>query len=60
MKKKFTIKVPKINILKESPEERKERVRNSGSAMITKIVPIIKKPTKMQQRQRDLKELNQW
>ena len=60
MKKKFTIKVPKINILKESPEERKERVRNSGNAMVTKIVPNKKKLNKKQQRQRDLKELNQW
>ena len=60
MKKKMIIKLPQLNILKETPEQRKERVRNSGNAMVTKIVPNKKKLNKKQQRQQNLKELNQW
>lgn len=37
MKKKITITLPKLDIMKETPEERKQRVRNSGTSMVTKL-----------------------
>lgn len=60
MKKKIVIKLPKVDILKETPEQRKERVRNSGSSMVTKVVPNKKKLTTKQQRQKDNKEVNNY
>ena len=60
MNKKIIIKLPKTNILKETPEERKERVRNSGKSMMTKVVPNKKKLTTKQQRQKDNKEVNNY
>ena len=60
MKKKIKIKVPPIDILKETSEERKERVRNSGNSMITRVVPNKRKLTTKQQRQRDSKEIKNW
>lgn len=59
-KKKIIIKVPKINILKESPEERKQRIRQSGSSMITKVVPNKKRKTTKQQRQLNNKEIKEY
>ena len=60
MKKKITIIVPKIDIMKETPEERKQRVRNSGTSMVTKIVPNKKRLTKKQQRQTNNKEVREY
>ena len=57
MKKKINIKLPPINILKETPDERKQRIQQSGSSMITKIVPNKKRKTTKQQRQSDSKEI---
>ena len=60
MKKKITITLQKIDIMKETPEERKLLVRNSGSSMVTKIVPKKKRLTKMQQRQTNNKEVREY
>ena len=60
MKKKITIKLLPINILKETAEERKQRIQQSGSSMITKIVPNKKRKTTKQQRQSDSKEINKY
>ena len=60
MNKKIIIKLPKMNILKETPEERKQRIQQSGSSMITKIVPNKKRKTTKQQRQSDSKEINKY
>lgn len=60
MKKKITITLPKIDIMKETPEERKQRVRNSGTSMVTKIVPNKKRLTKKQQRQTNNKEVREY
>ena len=60
MSKKIIIKLPKTNILKETPEERKQRIQQSGSSMITKIVPNKKRKTTKQQRQSDSKEINKY
>lgn len=60
MKQKTKIKLPPINILKETPEERKQRVQQSGSSMITKVVPNKKKKTSKQQRQMNSKEIKHY
>lgn len=60
MKKKITITLPKLDIMKETPEERKQRVRNSGTSMVTKIVPNKKRLTKKQQRQTNNKEVREY
>ena len=60
MKKKITITLPKIDVMKETPEERKQRVRNSGTSMVTKIVPNKKRLTKKQQRQTNNKEVREY
>lgn len=60
MKKKITIMLPKIDIMKETSEERKQRVRNSGTSMVTKIVPNKKRLTKKQQRQTNNKEVREY
>ena len=39
MKKTIKIKVDPLNVVKETQEERKERVRQSGNAYHTRIVP---------------------
>ena len=60
--KKIKIKIPKENkpsIMKETPEERKERLRYS-SAMISKVVPNKKKNTRAKQRNLDTKELKSY
>ena len=63
MTKKIKIKVPKINLLKETPEERKVRGNSAGSAMFSKGVPSKKKLTKKnkeQQRQQDRKNISSY
>ena len=60
MKKKIKIKFPPLDILKETPEERKQRVQQSGSSMITKVVPNKKKKTSKQKRQLDSKEIKHY
>ena len=60
MNKKIIIKLPKTNILKETPEERKERIQQSGSSMTTKIVPNKKYINKKKQRQLNKKEINNY
>ena len=60
MKKKITIKLPPINILKETPEQRKERIQQSGSSMTTKIIPNKKRKTTKQQRQSDSKDIKEY
>ena len=60
MKKKITITLPKIDGMKETPEERKQRVRNSGTSMVTKIVSNKKRLTKKQQRQTNNKEVREY
>lgn len=55
--KKIVIVVPKINPLKETPEERKQRITSSGNFMVTKVAPSKKKLTKKQQRQKDRLEV---
>lgn len=60
MKKKITITLPKIDIMKETPDERKQRVRNSGTSMVTKIVPNKKRLTKKQQRQTNNKKVREY
>ena len=60
MKKKIIIKIPPIDILKETPEERKVRINNQGSSMITKIVPNKKHINKKKQRQLNKKEINDY
>ena len=60
MKKKIIIKLPPIDLLKETPEERKARINSQGSSMITKIVPNKKRKTTKQQRQSDSKEINKY
>ena len=57
MKKKIKIKIPPIDILKETPEQRKERVNSAGSAMFSKVVPSKKKLSNKQQRQKNKKEV---
>ena len=55
--KTIKIKIPKSDkpsIMKETPEERKERIRYS-SAMTTKVVPNKKVKTRAQQKQEDNK-----
>lgn len=56
--KKITIKVPKVDILKETPGERKERVKCAGSQMFSKVVPSKKHLNKKQQRQQDKKDVS--
>ena len=58
MMKKIKIKLPPINLLKETPEQRKERVNSAGSSMITKIAHNKKKLTKKQQRQQNRKDIS--
>lgn len=57
MKQKTKIKLPPTNILKETPEERKQRVTASGSSMVTKVTPSKKKLSKKQQRQKNNLEI---
>ena len=61
-KKKQTIKIklPPINVLKETPEQRKERVNSAGSAMFSKVVPSKKKFDKKKQRQQNKKEVSNY
>ena len=58
MTKKIKLKVPKINLLKETPEERKARVNSAGSAMFSKVVPSKKKLNKKPQSQQDRKNIS--
>lgn len=60
MKQKIKIKLPPINILKETPEERKQRITSSGNSMVTKVTPSKKKLTKKQQRQKDMLEVKKY
>lgn len=55
--KTIKIKIPKADkpsIMKETPEERKERIRYS-STTTTKVVPNKKVKTRAQQKQKDNK-----
>lgn len=56
--KNMKIKIPPIDILKETPEQRKERINSAGSSMFSKIVPNKKHLNKKQQRQENKKEIN--
>ena len=58
--KKIVVKVSKINILKETPEERKARVQQAGSSMRSRVVPNKKKPSTKQQRQADNKRIREY
>ena len=58
--KKIVVKVPKINILKETPEERKARVQQAGSSMRSRVVPNKKKLSNKQQRQADNKRIKEY
>ena len=60
MKKKIIIKLPPIDLLKETSEERKARINNQGSSMTTKIVPSKRKLDKKKQRQLNKKEINEY
>ena len=58
--KMVKIKIPKSDkpsIMKETPEERKERLKYA-STMTTKIVPNKKYKTRVQQKQEDRKEVD--
>ena len=60
MKKKIIIKLPPIDLLKETPEERKARINNQGSSMVSKVVPNKRKLDKKKQRQLNKKEINEY
>lgn len=60
MKKKMIIKLPPIDILKETPEERKARINSQGSSMVSKVVPNKRKLDKKKQRQLNKKEINNY
>ena len=60
MKKKIIIKIPPIDILKETPEERKARINSQGSSMVSKIVPNRRKLDTKKQRQLNKKEINKY
>ena len=44
--------------MKETPDQRKERIKMSGSSLITKIIPNKKKKAVKQQRQLNKKEID--
>ena len=44
--------------VKETPDQRKERIKMSGSSLITKVVPNKRKKTTKQQRQINKKEID--
>ena len=57
--KTIKIKIPKADkpsIMKETPEERKERLKYA-STMTTKVVPNKKYKTRAQQKQKDHKNI---
>lgn len=61
MEKMKKIKINSTSSLlyvKETPDQRKERVKISGSSLTTKIVPNKKKKTTKQQRQINKKEID--
>ena len=58
--KTIKISVSKQAHLKETPEERKERVKSAGSSMFTRIVPNKKRLSSKQQRQLNTKEMKEW
>ena len=60
MNKKIIIKLPKTNILKETPEERKVRINSQGSSIVSKIVPNKRKLDKKKQRQLNKKEVRNY
>ena len=60
MKKKITIKLPPIDLLKETPEERKARINSQGSFMVSKVVPNKRKLDKKKQRQLNKKEVKNY
>ena len=60
MKKKIIIKLPPIDILKETPEERKVRINSQGSSMVSKVVPNKRKLDKKKQRQLNKKEISEY
>lgn len=60
MKKKIIIKLPPIDLLKETPEERKARINSQGSSMVSKIVPNRRKLDTKKQRQLNKKEINKY
>lgn len=60
MKKKIVIKLPPIDLLKETPEERKARINNQGSSMVSKVVPNKRKLDKKKQRQLNKREIDNY
>ena len=60
MKKKIIIKLPPIDPLKETPEERKVRINSQGSSMVSKVVPNKRKLDKKKQRQLNKKEISEY
>ena len=60
MKKKIVIKLPPIDLLKETPEEHKVRINSQGSSMVSKVVPNKRKLDKKKQRQLNKKEINKY
>ena len=59
-KNKIIIVLPKVDIFKETKEERKVRVNCCGSAMFSKVVPNKKRLDKKKQRQQDKKEVSNY
>ena len=55
--KTVKINLDNVNIIKETPEERKLRVNSAGSAMFTQVIPNKKKLDKKKQRQLSKKEI---
>ena len=60
MKKKIIIKLPPVDLLKETPEERRVRINSQGSSMVSKVVPNKRKLDKKKQRQLNKKEINNY
>lgn len=58
--KTIHVKIPKTNILKESTEERLDRVHRSSAHLLTKITPNKKQFSKKKQRQKDNLEVKRY
>lgn len=58
--KTIKLDISKQNLVKETPEERKQRVNSAGSSMFTRIIPNKKKLSSKQQRQLNTKEMKEW
>ena len=60
MKTKIKISLPPVDILKETPEQRKERINSAGRAMFSRVVPNKKKLDRKKQRQQDKREVHKY